>query len=309
MAQQLNDKFVIIAGVAKSGSTSLFEYLNAHSQVVGAYVKEPNYFLDPDVAPNRKYQSKWESKYLSTPIQDYYNVFPAVQNKEDYRLDGSIRYWSVSSTSEIIHARLPNAKLIFIFRNPVDRFISMYRYQKQMHRIPSDITIEQYVQGIDGHNQPKKDILASSKYADRLRSYWERFDHNNIILLGFSELKNNPQQLMQKVCKFLNIDDQVYENYHFVHHNETQAAKNMTLDRLQFNLIMPIYNKIERHPRLFNVVRAINRRTWYPLYQYLNGKSDDKGEISNDVRDYLRDYYKDEARLLVELTGVDGLLD
>lgn len=32
MAQQLTDNFVIIPGVPKCGSTSLFEYLNAHSQ-------------------------------------------------------------------------------------------------------------------------------------------------------------------------------------------------------------------------------------------------------------------------------------
>jgi hypothetical protein len=305
---KLNDKFVIMAGSPKCGSTSLFEYMNAHPKIAGAFKKEPNYFIPPELKFYRISVGS-QSKVLAEHIQDYLKAFPTTDGQGVYRLDGSIEYCNSWKSADAIFKNLSDVKLIFIFRNPVDRFISLYQFHKQTHRILENITLEQYMQGIDDYEEVTERAYSAGKYAERLRPFWERFDQKNILLLSFSELKNNPLQLMQKVCTFLDIDATLYDNYKFTKHNVTLAAKNKTIDRIQYKIIARLRRPFLRYPQLFYYLRAIHLRTWVPLYQRLNGKAVDKNNIPSDAIEFLRDYYKDEARLLYELTGVDGLLD
>lgn len=307
MTQQLHDKFVILAGMPKCGSTSLFEYMIAHPKIAGAYKKEPNYFLPPELAFSRLAIGT-KSNDAEVNLNDYLEAFPSVDGQAVYRLDGSIEYCNSWKSAEAIHTHLSNVKLIFILRNPVDRFISLYRFYKQTHHIPVNMTLEQFADGIDGAERLTKRSYNVGQYTDRLRPYWERFSHNKILLLSFSELKQNPLQLMQKVCGFLDLDASIYDDYHFKKYNVTRTARNTTIDRIQHKLIVKLRKPFLRYPKLFYYLRTIHLQTWVAVYEKINGKPVVHEPVDEAILARLRTYYADEAQKLYELTGVDGLL-
>jgi hypothetical protein len=309
MVQQLNDNFVIIAGASKSGSTSLFQYLSDHPHICEAVDKEIGFFFHPQIAQQQPYKTLWTGKFYTDELSTYLNAFVCQDNKS-YKLEASTGYIYSPDSAQVIHQSLPNAKLIFIFRDPVERFISIFKFHQQRHHISPTMTIEQYIEmQTDSMFVNTTRILRTGNYAQLLRPYWELFNHDELLLLGFSQLKHDPKALMRRICTFLEIDASYYQNYTFDQHNPTQTYRNLALDRFQSNLIMPIRRQLQRYPQVFRTVSAINYRTWLPLYQRLNSKPVDKSDIPADAINFLRDYYKDEARLLYELTGVDGLLD
>lgn len=307
--QQLDDKFVIIAGVAKAGSTSLFEYISDHPDICGAVDKEVGFFFHPQIADQQPYKTLWTGKAHTDAISTYLNAFSCADDNQ-IKLDGTTGYFHSPGTAQSIYDCLPNAKLIFIFRDPVQRFISIFRFHQQGHNIASTLSIQDYIKmQTDNLFVNTERVLVSGRYEQLLRPYWELFNHDDILLLSFTQLKTDPMALMRRVCTFLDIDATFYHSYTFKRHNPTQTYHNLTLDRLQSKLIMPTRKQLQRFPQLFRLISAINHRTWLPFYQRLNGKPLATSDIPADALAFLRDYYKDEARLLHELTGVDGLLD
>lgn len=316
MTQQLHDKFVVMAGVPKCGSTSLFEWLNDHPQIAGSHRKQPNFFWSPPGKPGTDglpdgpdYLPMWERGYHNKPLHDYYKAFPAVADGDVYRFDGSISYWTTPQSAELIHRHLPNARLIFVFRNPVERFISWYKYLAQLHVIPPKTTLDQVIEGLPSVQWRIDMAFSLGKYAERLKPYWDLFDPEDILLLRFKDLRGDPAALMKRICRFLEIDGDMYDQYEFTRRNSSRMPKSKVLDHLQYRVIMGARSRILRFPRLFRVVSAVNRKTWSPLYYRLNSRVADKKEVSARAVEVLNEYYRDESRLLQELTGVDGLLE
>lgn len=171
------------------------------------------------------------------------------------------------------------------------------------------MTLKQYIniQQDSVVNAPTRTLI-TGRYAHFLREYWETFPHDDILLLNFAQLKQSPRDLMRRICRFLDIDPTFYDNYIFDIVNPTRTHRSLAFDRVQRSLIMPIRRQLQRFPRLFNIVSTVNHRTWLPLYELLNSKPIDKNEIHPEDMEFLQNYYKDEARLLYELTGVDGLI-
>jgi hypothetical protein len=115
---------LFIAGAAKSGTTSLCKYLSQHPEIFLCYPKEPRYFSSkyknfPHNGPGDyvadNFTIKEESKYI--------DLFKSIKHEKIIG-EASLDYLYFSNSAYDIKKYSPNAKVIIILRNPIDRAFS-----------------------------------------------------------------------------------------------------------------------------------------------------------------------------------------
>lgn len=111
----------IIIGTQKAATTSLFDYLTQHPQVVGSFKKELHFFDDEN-----QYQ-QGASKYK--------NSFPKV-DRSKYLIEATPSYLYHSKVPERIKRYSFEPKLICVLRDPIDRAYSAYNMYTQLRRDP-----------------------------------------------------------------------------------------------------------------------------------------------------------------------------
>lgn len=210
--------FVVI-GTQKSGTTSLYQYLNQHSKIKMALEKETHYF---DL--NYEKGTKW-----------YRSLFPIV-NKEKKGVivgDNTPNYFFHPHVPERIHKLLPDAKLIVLLRNPTERAISNYFHDVKKKREKLSImeallaederTKDEYEKmkndkNYNSYNAINFSYKARGIYIEQLKRYEKYFSKNNILVLSSEELFSNPNEIMLKIYKFLGLDVST-EKIDFTPHN------------------------------------------------------------------------------------------
>lgn len=213
-----------IIGAARSGTTSLFIYLENHPDIFMSEIKEINFFS------NEKYWKKglgWYEQHFSRATQRCVG-------------EASTSYTSFPShtqTPERIFKYQPHAKLIYIVRDPIDRFISHYLHEVTRgleHREINDII----------YNYHEDFLLTQGKYNSRLEQYLKYFPKESFHLLTIEDLKNNSVETVKSIFKFLDIDTSFPDMLaHSRHNANTKVTRKNKIGKHILNFY---HNKIEQ---------------------------------------------------------------
>jgi hypothetical protein len=293
--------YLIIAGTTRAGTTSLFIYLADHPEVCGANLKETRFFFDGDYPLPAKYR-------FEDGLDKYSTHFNHCQGQR-LRLEATPDYLYAPGAPQKIKASLPDARLIFILREPIERLISWYQFARQIGHLPAQVSFEEYVyrqfqQGeYDGPKLQHMRALEQGRYSIYLRPYFDAFERDCLCVLQYEALKRDAAGLLVEVCQFAGIDPSFYHGYKLQVFN---AAQNMRSSRLNYAYrhilrglrMQVVYDR----PRLRAVLRFIRRRV-EPLYLRLNRRSDKQPLISEPVRALLEEYYVGEPAALARLLG------
>lgn len=228
-------KFICI-GSQKAGTTWLYNVLKQHPEVYLPPVKEINYFYEIHVGVNNTLKEKfmgkhwmnwrwrrilrddllnynladeekeWYFKYLFANLslskngfQFYKSLF---ENKEG-KISGDItpNYAILPfKMLKTIKQHLPDQKILFILRNPIDRDWSALKMNlgvrkgESLDKISTD-RIENYFSKMNPRCMYNK-----------IMNNWGSLYGENLKVLFYDELNSNPQLFFKKVCNFLNVD-------------------------------------------------------------------------------------------------------
>jgi len=246
---------VIIAGTNKSGTTSLFRYLADHPEVCPSRIKEVRFFSHFE---NPSYQE----------AQDFYNHQFGEYAGQQVRLEASPDYLLYGKAAAEPLARiLPNAKLIFILREPLSRLISsFYRRKTRDHPSLADIDIYSYLDSVFSGSETKVQQLTIDlrwiDYAERLSEFLDCFPADNIAVRFFDHLGDDSSAFVMDLCGFLEIDPDYYLSYTFQVENRTRNVKSSSAHRVAYNTNLRLEPFFNRYP----AARRITRR----LYSALN---------------------------------------
>lgn len=184
--------FVLI-GAMKTGTTSLHNHLGDHPDIYMTYVKEPGFFLDhPPYMDANPYVRTRER--LERIAFRGYSGEPLVGESSTYYTEAPTLG---AEAPRNMHAEVPDIKLVYMLRNPLDRVVSHY-----WHCIDLGI----YDEGIDSVLAKDTTFLERSLYHYQLSRYLDYFPADRIHLVLFEEFKQDTTAVLNGICRFLGVD-------------------------------------------------------------------------------------------------------
>lgn len=199
----------LIVGAAKSGTTSLYHYLNQHPQIFMSPVKEPRFFAFEGTIPDFSGPGDHrENATTITSIEQYQALFQGVTDEKAVG-EASPPYLYIPGTAERIASHIPDAKLIAILRHPAERAFSNY-FDK---RLSGDEPHDQFSRALD--EEPKRiaenwsfswHYAARGYYYRQLKPYFDAFPRSQIRVFLYDELEADAAALVTEAFRFLEVD-------------------------------------------------------------------------------------------------------
>ena len=189
-------------GAARTATTTLFRFLNRHPDVYMSPIKEINFF-----GLRGRQPTQVASEY---PV-DYTMFFLGHEGRRHVG-EVSPSYMHHAGAATHMKEVVPNAKIFIQIRDPIERFVSHFKFHSKFHRI-DDINVyaERALEGFSRiHDnatnwfQPAKN-LQQSFYARAIERYASLFGRENVLVMVYDDLIADPEQLRQKTCRFLDI--------------------------------------------------------------------------------------------------------
>lgn len=215
----------LIGGAPRCGTYSIYEYLNLMNSVFMCPAKEPNYF-----APSID-----DSKMLSNPIRNrdlYLKQFNNVKNEKAIGEASPTYLWDPLSP-KFIFSIIPEVKLIFILRDPIQRSFSHYLNNLGLgYETRSFIDAMKYA--LSQKNDYSGRIAMASFYSSGIQKYLDIFPHDQIKFFIFEEFFKNPIHGLKEIIDFLKIDEQIPQIHDFSN-NEFTLPRGKIFEKLITN--------------------------------------------------------------------------
>lgn len=230
MTSPVIDKYFVCIGAQKSGTTWLARVLATHPDLFITPVKEIHYFdhvagITEHLSDKkrrsryRKYHQKmwtqwrqfrefrsqwaWYRHYMTSPIDDawYAGLF---KHRGTRAFAGEITpEYAILGRKGLAHIKqlAPDARVIFIMRNPVERTWSQVLHQCR-------------VRGLDANRQPTEAIIGMLEeprfgelgdYAQTLDDMAAIFRPDQMLALFYEEMHQDRMLALEQVCRFIGI--------------------------------------------------------------------------------------------------------
>jgi hypothetical protein len=198
---------LFLIGAMKSGTNYLRKLLNAHPDIFMCEPGEPSYFVAPQQL-RAIWLDMWKHGFWRSE-QDYLKLFES-SSRATYLGEASTNYTKqpiVSNIAEQIEKFNPNARFIYIMRDPIERTFSHYWHMVRYHseRRPLLKAIRQDSQ-----------YLAVSYYAMQLMPYLTRFGQDRIETLTYESLVRDPVGMMRRLYGRLGVRSEEVDVSSFV---------------------------------------------------------------------------------------------
>lgn len=261
----------LFIGPDKTGSSWIYEYLDAHPQCFVPEAKDL-YFFDREYSRGLK----WYEKFFAPARPDHVAVG---ELSHDYILSDEV--------ADRIRADLPGVKLISVIRNPVERTYSHYLYLQR-----SGMTQGSFSEALTRF----PDLIENSRYSVMLQRYRDRFPEEQLCFLMFDDLKRQPQVFADQLADFLGIERMNAEDIGIV--RPASRARSYHLARL-----MKIGAAAARKLGLQNLVgRVKHGALGQSLYVPID--KSERERLSAEDRATLEQAFAAEFRWIESFTGV-----
>ena len=299
----------LMVGSAKSGTTSLYHYLEQHPDVYMTPTKEPLFFCSHGVDKEtfRKELYPMDLDHIVTDLDKYHELF-ANASGQKVRGEASVYYLlDHKKTIANIQALVPDwqdIKIVIILRNPVDACFSHYQmysqYLKHFRGHDEGLTFEESLAKDDERIQ--RGYMATAHkhwfmYYEQVKDYMDNFRNVRMYLL--SDLKKNPYVLIKDLFTFLEIDNEFVPSLTNQKYNVSGIPKNEFI----YKALMapsPIKTAIKSVLRLF-----LSRERMDIIKNRLLQSNIEKPAMKAETREMLKASYRDDILKLQSLIGRD----
>ena len=207
----------LIIGAAKAGTTSLYYYLKQHPEIYLSSLKEPHFFsFEGEKLTFRRPGNLLDpiNETAVTCLEDYHALFENVSNQKAIG-EASPSYLHTPKAAKRIKFYIPDAKLIAILRHPAERAYSAFmgEYLSSVEKkLPYISDFSEALALEEKFIQEKwSPIFYYQKlgfYYEQISYYLQFFEPHQLHICLNEDLQNDPTSTLQKIFRFLNIDDQ-----------------------------------------------------------------------------------------------------
>jgi Sulfotransferase domain len=176
----------LVIGTMKAGTTSLYQYLRAHPNVFMPAIKELNYFVD---GLNWRRGLQWYRAQFARAPTTAFALGEVSPSYTMHPLHGGV--------PRRIAQQLPNVRLIYVLRDPVDRIRSHFQHNvtTQTERNPTEKVVLENPVYVD-----------CSRYALQIEQYLDYFSPEQMMIVASDNLQADRKATMRRVFDFLGVD-------------------------------------------------------------------------------------------------------
>lgn len=190
------ERFGLIVGAMKGGTTTLFDHLARHPHIAGSRPKEPGFFAFDDV------YAKGRDWY-----EGLFSFDPAVHK---IALEASTDYAKYPHCGDV-PARMKafggEFRLIYSLRNPLRRIESHALHVQHKGREVGRLDAPRRDQSLDGGVSPVS--LDVSRYAAQIDQYRDYFDAGALMITSVERLAADPAGVVRAACAHLGVDPEL----------------------------------------------------------------------------------------------------
>ncbi|MBI2837994.1 MAG: sulfotransferase [Acidobacteria bacterium] len=289
----------LIIGAARSGTSSLYQYLAQHPQIYMSPEKEPLFFI----YEGRRFDlhgpgSEEIERRVVCDLDSYRELFRGASGHAAIGEASTSYLYDPVAPGRIQH-HLPDVRLIAILRNPVARAYSAFLYLIRLgHESCSDFAaaLRAEEERIRARWRNGFHYRRGGLYCQQLRRYFDRFPAERIKVCIHEDFIANPVRFCHDIFRFLNVDCT------FVPDTSTQynaarryvAARNKAV-RVALEEIAPLHRLAKR----------VVPRSWHPVFHTVLYREFVPPPLSQDLRDELRSFFRPEILDLQQLLHRD----
>lgn len=191
----------IIIGAAKSGTTTLYKYLCRHPQIYMSTPKEPDFFsLDQNYTKGIEwYKSLFEKAKPSQICGEASTTYS--------------RWHQHPQTAERMAKHLPDVKLIYIMRHPIDRAYSFYAYRLRRSQYNREFLAARdelmEAKTFEEAIAQQSEFIDSSYYLEQIERYLQFYPKESFLFLLMEDLINYPMDVVTNIFDFVGVDSDV----------------------------------------------------------------------------------------------------
>ena len=203
----------LLLGAPKAGTTALHAALARHPELFLSEVKEPKYYLCGD-SPPPAYTGPGDAHSNREWIwqrQRYLDLF-APAGEEQLAGESTPFYLYHRDARRRIAEDLPQAKLVAVLRDPVDRLYSNWMHLWADGLEPCSDVVEACAREatrIDAGWAPFWHYRALGMYGRQVADLFEHFPREQVLLLRYRSLVDDPRTALNRVCRFLGVAEDV----------------------------------------------------------------------------------------------------
>ena len=271
---------LLVVGVPKAGTTSLFDHLAQHPDVCGASVKEPRYFTP----------TRW-GRPPSLSVAEYDALFAEPARR--YRLEATPDYFAGGAPLiEHVLATLAEPRALVSLREPTDRLWSHYRFKRLNGRFDQSIDFETFLDRceavIASGRQDDPDVgtwreLANGLYVDHLHAWFDAFDDAQFRVVFFDDLAARPAAVVGDLFAWLGLDPVPPSAMDLRPRNEQLHARSLAAHQRLKRLARPLL----RSAGGTAVVATVKRG-----YRMANSRRDRAPDMPSELRDRVDATYR-----------------
>jgi hypothetical protein len=267
--------FVVI-GAAKCGTTSLHRYLGAHPEIHMAPAKEVKFFHRPTCLDE---------------LDSYATFFDATATQRGESSPVYACHPLAPGVPERMHAAIPNAKLIYVVRDPVERVVADYvqEYGQERESRP-------FAEAVGDVADPYNRYVAAGEYSTQLSHYLRRFSIESVFVVDGHRLLGDRERVLREIFGFLGVDPELT--------SPAFAAMLNTRDtKLRWT---PIGRSLVRSgaAEAVRMLPSRARKTVFSPVKRLVTRPLESPRLEPDLRHRLQEHFRPELDQLRALTGL-----
>jgi hypothetical protein len=289
----------LVIGAAKAGTTALYRYLGQHPQIYTSSIKEPNFFALKGALPNFRGPGAGEriNRWSVPDLEGYLALFEEVSNEKAVG-EASPLYLYNEKVPERIRHYVPQARLVAVLRDPVERAYSSFLHLVRNGREP----LSDFAQALAAEKERIRNnwewiwhYKSMGFYHEQLSRYYEAFGRNQIRIYLHEDLEDNPLEVLRDLFSFLGVDDSFVPKVTSTRYNATGVPRSKTFDN-----ILRSQNPLKAVLKPL-LPKKLRRR----LNVYLQNKLLVKPPFPEETRRRLVEEYREDVSNLQELIGRD----
>lgn len=186
-----------LVGAPKSGTTSIYECFGRHPGIFVPKTKEPHFFSCPEAK-----DTYYEVTFVDAE-PDYLELFREAD--EEQRIgDFSPSYLYYKNAAVRIKERCPDAQILMVLRDPVDRAISHYLMDRRSGY--QDHSLKECLLNREDHPRFYREYVEVGEYSEQVERYLRLFGGDNVHIWLFETFASYTEQTVREMLSCLGLE-------------------------------------------------------------------------------------------------------